>query len=269
MIRIIEKSLDKTDGFSNHQRATAAVDRFELALEMEQEEQETGIIDFAKLKEAGQFPARESEPVFSPPLPSPDLNSGRQSSIIIAPDSPEARLPAKEAVGGRGIRPVLPIRNQGGSLAETDGVKKYRSLQALTQQLYDETPETLTVLPQGRKSPVTLRRNIIQGIGMDAAKLVYELDGMNHPSPSFLNADGSMGNERMALDTPVVATFFCADKDLNIQSVVEKMSRDAEVKFRPRPETITPAPQQGNYLRITPDTPAAEADFMGIDRRLI
>jgi hypothetical protein len=234
-IALVRSALNKgiPAEWSVDQLAEGIVNRMELALEMEAEEADSGLVDLADLKprpdlDKPQEPARLSD---SLPAPQPDNRPG--SSLIIPPDGPEA----KEVFQNKPeLAKPIPLR-PAGPLVSGNGPRRHWQQGQLRDYVASATENTIQVMAKGRPGPVTLVRNLEVLPGVDLVKLSYSLGETVTPSPSSQNLGGE-AIQAMAIDAPIFTTFSCFDRDQDIAGKMQSIFTQAEIAYSPKPETI-------------------------------
>jgi len=220
-IAIVQRAIDRAlaAGFSLEQAVVAAIDRFIVAMELEQEESESGVlVDFPKQVESNPVRAHKNPDLDSdalkPPPPSQEAESGR--SLIIDPSSPP---PAKA--------PPIRIGPQGGLHTPNGAPRKYWGQSQLRDLIQEKTPDVLMVLPEGRESPVGLVRNILVLPGVELVRLSYELPDRANTVPSSPNSRGGETLPAMNISEPIFINFSTHEKEPDIQGGVDRLHKMA------------------------------------------
>lgn len=252
---IVEATIRKclNQGFDPGQMSDAIVTKMELALELEADEREAGIIDFP-VTPAQAVPERKHDPVDKLAPPPPAKSPNAKSSLIIAPDSQEAR----EAFNRKPVefpdtyRPGPPR-----SLKDPNAPHRYWDQTQLSQYIMDNTAAVIQVPVEGRSMPVSLLRNVEVQPGVDTVRVSYSLGPENQPVASQPNS--ALGGEALpmiAVDTPVFQSFTCFDRDQPIQEKMDKIFETAAVVYSPKPEHLeSRTPRRQGHIRYSLDNP--------------
>lgn len=94
-------------------------------------------------------------------------------------------------------------------------------------------------MPEGRTEPITLVRSIDMPLGLGMVKLSYALQNTVKPTGSTPNSRAGEPLARMSVDTSIIQTFTCYDREQPVIDKMEKIVEAARTVFRPRPEQIT------------------------------
>jgi hypothetical protein len=251
--RIVRGGLLKTESQGIDRQAKEVVARLFLQLEMEAEEE----------REMGQVlhPGLDVKVIppdsYIAPPPPPSQPGEAKSSLIILPDSAEARDPQKKTMG----QAVTPLRlTRSGKTTTEDELTPKRSMESLMALLagHQDIPPRLDVPQPGSERVIRLTRHIQAGEGFNAAKVTYVMDGMNQPRPSgnSLNGQGESDVQPMALDIPISEVFFTWEEDLKISERMARIRENAMKCYAPRPQAIVSnTPRRQGNLRFTEATP--------------
>jgi hypothetical protein len=225
--------------------AEAIVSRYENAIEDELDQQGEGVVvDFPVTAEAPKTApvalrqAPEPEPDTLPP-PAP----GQGSSVILATQMPTEKSVKELRLPPPGTKPSSLFTPDTAQKAERP--KRYWSQDALRDFAYANFPPVIQVVPEGRKQPVSLNRNIEVLPGVDLVKVSYSLADRASPQASERNwevvGDHLLVNENvpaMTVDSPIFDTLNCWDYEQDVDGKMQKLFASAEVAFRPKPEHI-------------------------------
>lgn len=252
-MRVVGNAIAKgiEQGFSPSQITEGVVNRIELALELELDEVGSGVV--------ADFPILPREPEKRPDLdklaPPPVATvQHRDSSLILAPDSPEAKEILAKPV--RPIRMPLPTADLPTN-PNAKGPQRFWSQPQLRDYIEAQTPADLPVMAQGRAKPVHLIRNIEVLPGVDLVKLSYSLGMENHPVSSQRNSPtGGEELTAIAVDTPVFETFSCFDREPSIEGKLDRIREAAAFAYRPKADTIpSSTPRRSGFLGYNASDP--------------
>lgn len=213
-----------------------AVNRFMVAMDLEMEETEQGIVEEA-LPRTG-LPRHEAERLASPQpmeekLPPPPVNVPG-ASLIIAPDS----AAGKETMESARVKPKIALRLPTRKpMAVPVGPRKYWTESSLRDFVETNTPPILDVATDDRAEPVVLIRNIEVQLGCDTVKLSYGVAGALAPTPSQQNEGGAV-LAATSVDTPVYDLFECTEQHPDMDAHMKVIREKARSFFRPKPDHL-------------------------------
>ena len=260
--RIVRGGLLKTEGQGIDRQAHEVVARLFLQLEMEAEEE----------RELGQVlhPSLDVKVIpqdsYIAPSPPPSQPGEAKSSLIILPDSAEAKELERKPMS----QAVTPMRlTRSGKTAThpepnpEDELASRRSMESLMGLLagHPDIPPVIDVKQPGSEKIIRLTRHIESGAGFKAAKVTYVMDGMNQPRPSgnSLNPKGESEPPPMALDIPISEVFFTWEEDLRISERMARIRENAIKCYAPRPQAIVShTPVRQGSLRFNESAPHEE-----------
>jgi len=250
LIRIATRAIERHQGKTPLEQATAIADVIEAVMESETEAGTTT----AKGEPIIDWPIQTDAPKPASPQqgPSPSPNS---SSMIVLPDSKEARETLKQisASDPRDPRAPAPAAIKLRQISSKP-IQQKIELPDLIKRLEAATPERITITvehPERGTVNIPLDRNILAEVVGGAVKLLYK-----HPN---------YGDDMAASHT-----FFCqagkdeqlTEADFDFNAALEKIRQDAVNIYSPRKRHIqssTPV-MFGGIESMIRGAPAASAD---------
>jgi hypothetical protein len=237
-ISIFTKTITKAmaAGFTLEQGVVAAVDKFLLAIELEQEESESGVMDREPIPIERNFTPRASDnprnrpdmdisDALKPPIPGAE--GSQERSIIIDPSTP---LPDR----------APPIRISPGSTSDISAApKRYWKQSDLSDWVLQMTSDIIHVPVEGRINPVILTRNVEVLAGIDMVRLSYGLPDRAMPSPSTPNSRGGEPLTPLMVDAPVFVNISAFERNIDMDSKMEQIFSQASMAFKPKPKSIS------------------------------
>jgi len=239
--RIVHRAIKSAmaEGWDLERSVDAAMSKLEIAIELEQEENDQGVYDMRPLGPKRPDPDKIVSTLPPPPKDSP--------SLIITPDQYNDKDP---------VPVTAPIKlskspESGGQAA----LRKYWKEEHLRDYIDSNTSESISIMASGRDKPVELSRNIEILYGVNLVKLIYSINDAAHPTASSANPSGEILSA-IAIDTPVFATFSCYDKNQDIDAKMDTIVAQAEVVFAIRPKEISSVtPRRTGHLGFGADDP--------------
>ena len=132
-----------------------------------------------------------------------------------------------------------------------DSSTKYWDEMDLMKFVMEHTPAIIQVVPDGRKEPISLQRQVDPLMGLSMVKITFKQRDAMAPTMSIRNPRGE-ALDPMAIDTTVSETVSCYQQVPPVELKMQKIREAAAKVFGPRPERIVSTTQVRESLRFDP-----------------